>query len=182
MTHQSRTRDEAHKFSVSEEFKLIPQWSIALSALAFVGMQYLYWVVLPPHRHHPGPPLGLRFYFALSWSALAALYVLMVGYVSRDAPRRNMSMRFWIMVCLVMPGGVGAVLYFLLRQPTVSICPACATPVLSEYHFCPQCACQISAACGNCYRGVRVTDLFCVHCGHDLATDNTPARLRALHS
>ncbi len=165
-----------------DEFKLIPRWSIALSVLAFVSMQYIFWVVLPTHRHHPGPPIGLRFYFALSWSALAALYVLMVGYVSKDAPRRNMSTRLWTVVCLVMPAGVGAVLYFLLRQPVVSCCPACGTAVLSEYHFCPQCACQISAACGICHRSVRVSDLYCVHCGHDLALDNTPERLRSLHS
>jgi hypothetical protein len=170
------------KTSVSEEFKLIPRWAVALAMLAFIGMEYLYWVILPHYRHHPGPPLGLKIYFALSWSALAALYVLMIGYVSQDAPRRNMSMRLWMIVCLVMPGGIGAVLYFLLRQPVVSTCPACGTPILSEFHFCPQCACQISAACGNCYRSVRALDVYCVHCGHDLSTDNTPARLRALQS
>ena len=26
-----------------------------------------------------------------------------------------MSTRFWMLVCFVMPGGIGAVLYFLLR-------------------------------------------------------------------
>lgn len=168
--------------SLSSEVKLIPRWSIALSVLAFVAMQYLFWVVIPPLRHHPTTmPLSVRLYFALSWSSMASLYVLMVGYVSQDAPRRNMSMSFWTLICL-MPGGIGSVLYFLLRQPIVSRCPSCGSSIHSKFHFCPQCAYQIAAACGNCYNDVRVTDLYCVHCGHDLTTDNTPARLRAFTS
>jgi predicted amidophosphoribosyltransferase len=123
--------------------------------------------------------MGLRLYFAVSWGVLASLYMLMIGYVSNDSPRRGMNARIWILICLVMPGGIGAVLYFLLRQPVISLCPACGTRVESEYHFCPQCAYQVSASCGKCYRSVRITDLFCVHCGHDLASDNRPARLHA---
>ncbi len=179
-THTLRELNESTTFS--DEMKLIPRWSIALAVFAFVFMQYIFWVVLPAHRHHPGPPIGLRLYFALSWSALAGLYVLMVGYISRDAPRRAMSSRLWMLVCVVMPGGIGAVLYFLLRQPVVSLCPSCGTRVQSEFHFCPQCAYQVSASCGQCYRSVSSVDLFCVHCGHDLAQDNSPARLRAFTS
>jgi hypothetical protein len=175
-------RDPDSGSSFADEMRLIPRWSIAVAVLVFVAVQYLWWVVFPAQRHHPPPPLSLRIYFALSWSALASLYVLMVGYVSKDAPRRAMSLRFWIAICLVMPGGIGSVLYFLLRQPVISRCPACGTRIQSDYHFCPQCACQVSASCGQCYRSVGVTDLFCVYCGHDLATDNVPARLRAYHS
>ena len=177
ITNTNGRSEQAPK--LSSELKLIPRWSVALAALAFVGVQYLWWVVIPAYRHHPGPPAGIRFYFALTWSALAALYMLMIGYVSKDAPRRHMSAQIWMFVCLIMPAGVGSVLYFLLRQPIISSCPACGTPIQSDYHFCPQCACQVSAACGNCYRSARPTDLFCVHCGHDLASDSMPARVRS---
>ena len=175
-TGTNRRSNEAPRFSA--ELKLIPSWSVVLAALAFVAVQYLWWVVMPAHRHHPGLPAGVRFYFALTWSSLAALYMLMIGYVSKDAPRRMMSKPIWMVVCFVMPAGVGSVLYFLLRQPILSNCPACGTPIQSGYHFCPQCACQVAAACGNCYRSARPTDLFCVHCGHDLASDSMPARVR----
>ena len=164
------------------ELRLIPLWSVTLSVLAFVGVEYLFWIVIPQYRHHPGPPVGVRLYFAVTWGALAALYMLMIGYVSKDAPRRLMSPQIWMMICFVMPAGVGSVLYFLLRQPVVSNCPACGTAIQSDYHFCPQCACQVSAACGNCYRSARPTDLFCVHCGHDLAADSVPARVRSTPS
>jgi hypothetical protein len=180
-TNGLRTSDTSMTFT--EEMKLVPRWSVALAVAAFVGMQYIFWVVIPAHRHHPSTmPLGLRFYFAISWSALAGLYLLMVGYVSQDAPRRSMSSRLWIVICLVMPGGVGAVLYFMLRQAVVTDCPACGSHIQAEFHFCPQCAYQVSASCGKCYRSVRTTDLYCVHCGHDLATDNTPARLAAFRN
>jgi len=173
---------EEQATTFSSELKLIPRWSVAAAVLTFVVMQYLFWIVFPQEHRHPPAPMGLRIYFALSWGTLASLYMLMVGYVSRDSPRRGMSARIWMIVCLVMPGGIGAVLYFLLRQPIISLCPACNTRVQSEYHFCPQCAYQVSASCGNCYRSVRVTDLYCVSCGHDLASDNRPARLHAFHN
>ena len=181
MTNKISTQQAASSFS--EEVKLIPRWSIAAAGFTFLFMEYLSWVILPAHRLHPSTaPFGLRFYFALSCSTLAALYVLMVGYVSRDAPRRAMSTHLWVIVCLAMPGGIGSVLYFLLRQPVVGLCPSCGTSIHAEFHFCPQCAYQMSAACGNCYRGVRITDLYCVYCGHSLAADNMPSRLSAFHS
>ncbi|WP_229741122.1 zinc ribbon domain-containing protein [Silvibacterium dinghuense] len=164
---------------ISEELRLIPRWSMVGALAAFALTEYYFWVVLPAHRHHPSPlPVALRFYLLISWGALAALYVLMMGYISNDAPRRGMSARLW-MVCVVMPGGIGAVLYFLLRQPILTSCPSCGTRITGNDHFCPHCAYQIAPCCGNCYRTTSITDLFCTHCGHDLASDHRPARLQA---
>jgi hypothetical protein len=165
--------------TVNEDARLIPLWSVVVAAVAFVLVEYYFWLVLPAgHNHHA--PLGFRIYFNLSWGLLASLYFLMVGYISRDAPRRAMSARFWMSICFVMPGGIGAVLYFLLRQPEVSRCPACSTQVQSDFHFCPQCDYQLAANCGHCFRTVRASDQFCTRCGHELARDHMPARLRAL--
>jgi hypothetical protein len=161
------------------ETRLVPLWSILISIGVFVLVEYYFWIVFPETQHHV-PPLGLRIYLNLSWGLLAALYVLMVGFVSKDAPRRAMSARFWMIICFVMPGGIGAVLYFLLRAPLVTRCPACSTHVQSDFHFCPQCNYQLSASCGNCFRTVRATDQFCTRCGHELARDHMPARLRAM--
>lgn len=171
---------DPQSIAVHEDARLIPLWSIVVAVLAFVLVEYYFWIVLPAQRTHPGPPLGLRIYLNLSWGLLAALYFLMVGYVSRDAPRRAMSSRFWIVLCFVMPGGIGAVLYFLLRQPEVARCPSCSTHVQSDFHFCPQCDYQLTASCGHCFRTVRASDQFCTRCGHELAADHMPARLRAI--
>ena len=164
--------------TLASEIKLIPRWSVAAASLAFVAMLYVFWVIVPAHRHH-ALPFGLRLYFALSWSALSALYMLMVGYICKDTVRRGMRARFWIIVCLVLPGGIGAVLYFLLRQPLIALCPSCSTRVQPGYHFCPQCAYHLSASCQRCYSSMGLTDRFCVECGFDRAAEQTPRRLYA---
>ena len=161
-----------------DEARLIPVWSMIGAAVAFLLVEYYFWFVLPGHRHHPGPPIPLRTYFNLSWGLLAAVYCLMIGYVSKDAPRRAMDARFWILVCLVLPGGIGSVIYFLLRLPLTAKCPACGTHIQSDFHFCPQCAWQVTASCGQCHRTVLPTDQYCTRCGHELARDHMPARLR----
>jgi hypothetical protein len=166
--------------SVNEEERMIPVWSIVAASLAFVLVEYYFWIVAPTQHHHAAPALGLRIYFNISWGVVASLYFLMVGYISKDAPRRAMSTRFWMFICFVMPAGIGAVLYVLLRPPQVFRCPACGTHVQGDFHFCPQCNYQLSASCGNCFRTVRATDQFCTRCGHELAQDPTPARLHVM--
>ncbi len=166
--------------TVNKDERMIPVWSIMVAITAFVLVEYYWWIVAPEQHRHPPGPLGLRIYFNLSWGVLAALYFLMLGFISKDAPRRAMSSRFWMLVCFVIPGGIGAVLYFLLRQPEISRCPACSTQVQSDFHFCPQCNYQLTANCGNCFRSVRATDQFCTRCGHELVMDHMPGRLRVL--
>lgn len=161
----------------TDELRLIPRWAIAGAVLAFVLVEYYFWIALPAHTLHPSRlPFALRFYLLFSWGALAAFSVLVVGYISNDAPRRGMSAPLW-MVCVVIPGNIGAALYFLLRQPILASCPSCGAHIESDYHYCPQCAYQMTACCGNCYRSARITDMYCVHCGHELAADHPPARL-----
>ncbi len=164
--------------SLASEIQLIPRWSVAAAAVAFVGIFYLFWVVAPAHRHHQ-LPFGLHLYFSFTWSSLAALYMLMVGYIWRDTARRGMRAGFWMVLCLVLQGGIGAVLYFLLRSPLVTTCPACATRVQPGYHFCPQCAYQLSASCRRCFGTMGLTDRFCVECGYDRSTEDAPERLYA---
>jgi hypothetical protein len=155
---------------------ILPNWSIALAILVFAAVQYLFHGVLPHHKHEMLP---MRLLMGYSWGTAFASYVLLVGYVSRDVKRRNMSAGLWMLIVIVMPGGIGAVVYFLLRQPILSRCPHCTTEIASSYHFCPQCQFQMAPVCGQCFRGVQITDVYCTQCGHDLAEDHTPARLRS---
>jgi hypothetical protein len=121
-----------------------------------------------------------RLMFIYTTSAALASYVLLVGYVSRDVKRRNMSAPLWMMIVVVAnPGFIGAVVYFLLRQPISIRCPNCTTELTAGVHFCPQCRFQVAPVCGQCFRGVRITDAFCPQCGHDVTEDHVPARLRA---
>lgn len=164
---------------LSDELKLIPRWSIVAAVVAFALVEYYFWVVLPAHVNHPSRlPVALRTYLIFSWGALAALSMLVIGYISNDAPRRGMSARLW-MICVVIPGGVGVALYFLLRQSILSACPSCGTHIAGDYHYCPQCSYQVMACCGTCHKTARITDIYCVYCGHELAKDHPPARLHA---
>lgn len=158
-----------------DQLSLIPAWSVILAVVVFVAIQYLFQFVMPHHRHEMLP---MRILMGYSWGTAFATYVLLIGYVSRDVKRRNMPAGLWMLVVIVMPGGIGAVVYFLLRQPIISRCPHCSTEVTSNIHFCPQCQFQLAPVCGRCFRGVQITDVYCAQCGHDLAEDQAPARLR----
>lgn len=157
------------------ELSLIPGWSIVLAVAVFAAAQYLFHFVMP---HHKPEMLPMRLMMSYSCGTLLASYVLMIGYVSRDVRRRAMSPGLWMLIVIIMPGGVGAVVYFLLRQPMLTRCPHCTTEIASTYHFCPQCQFQMAPVCGQCFRGVQITDVYCTQCGHDLAQDHSPARLR----
>jgi MFS family permease len=171
----SSRQADGHATYGDEELKMIPAWSMVLAILLFAAMQVIFHVVMPHHKHELLP---LRLMMGYAWGALVASYALMLGYVSRDAKRRGMSVGLWMLVCVVGTGGIGAVVYFLLRQPVLSRCPNCSTSIATSFHFCPQCQFQMSPVCGECHRGVKITDVFCTQCGHDLATDDAPARLR----
>jgi hypothetical protein len=159
-----------------DELLMIPRWSMILALVVFGAMQYMFHVILPHHRHELLP---MRLMMGYAWGSLGASYVLLLGYVSRDVKRRGMSAPLWMLMCVVLPGGIGAVVYFLLRQPVLSRCPNCSTSLAATMHFCPQCQFQMAPVCGTCHRGVKITDVFCTQCGHDLAEDGAPARLRS---
>jgi len=158
------------------EMSLIPRWSIVLSLAVFIFWQWLFHYKMPHPRHDLLP---MRLLMGYSWGMAIASYFLLIGYISRDVKRRNMSAGLWMLIVLVIPGFIGAIVYFMLRQPMLTRCPSCSTEIESSFHFCPECQFQMAPVCGQCYRGVQITDVYCVNCGHDLAEDSAPARLRS---
>ena len=162
----------------SDELKLIPLWSVLLSLAVFAGVQVLSFWGRQGQPMHRGNPV-MHVIGSYSWGVALASYFLLIGYISRDVKRRNMRPALWMLIVVVMPGGIGAIVYFMLRQPIMSRCPSCRTEVASGFHFCPQCQFQMKPVCGQCFRGVHITDVYCVQCGHDLTQDEMPARLRS---
>jgi hypothetical protein len=158
--------------------KMIPLWSVALAIVASVGVLIYFENMPPPHHRQPGS-LPMHWIFLYTMISALASYILLLGYVSQDVKRRHMPAALWMLIVAVMPGGIGAVVYFLLRQPIMVRCPHCSTELTAGVHFCPQCRFQVAPVCGQCFRGVQITDVYCPQCGHDVAEDRAPARLRA---
>ena len=174
---QTTDSQETRDAGAADGLKLIPLWSIVLAILVFAGSIYFFNHAVPVHRRPGSLPMHIITGY-LTGTVLAS-YVLVVGYVSRDVKRRGMSAGLWMLVVIFMPGLIGAVVYFLLRQPIMVRCPNCTTELTAGVHFCPQCRFQVAPVCGQCFRGVQITDAFCPQCGHDVADDRAPARLRA---
>lgn len=155
-------RDE----NMNEETRLIPWWSVLLAVAAFVCWQVLVHQVMVPLDPRP-KPLPLVIFWGVMVGLFFGFYMLMIGYVNRDAKRRGMNAGLWTLIMvLLLVSGIGFIVYFLLRQPVVLGCPKCAERVESNFNFCPKCHFQLNPTCLECRHAVRVGDNFCAHCGH----------------
>jgi len=94
--------------------------------------------------------------------------LLLVGYVYGDARQRGMNHVMWTLLALLIPGAVGIILYFILREPLPLACPACGAPVRKGHAFCPGCGAPVRAACPRCRAPVEPTWRNCAHCGGSL--------------
>ena len=96
---------------------MIPVWSIIVASLAFVLVEYYFWVVAPEQRHHPSAaarPAHLL-QSLLGSRGRALLPDGRLHQQRRAAPRHEHA--FLDVHLLRHAAGIGAVLYFLLRQP-----------------------------------------------------------------
>ena len=156
------------KPNITEEIQLIPGWSVVLAGLLFVGIQaamhLYYW-----SRCKVSPVIGFRIFWSVFAGAVVAAYTVMVGYITRDAKRRNMNVGLWTLIVVFMPCAIGLIVYFLLRQPSRMLCPRCSEDVQSSFNFCPSCKFQLVPICEVCHHSVSLTDSYCYNCGHALA-------------
>ena len=101
------------------EVRIIPSWAFALATLGFIAAQIFFnWVLA---RQPDAPPVWARAALGLLLGFVVSTYVLFIGYVNGDARRRGMSRLLWTLVALLVPNGLGIILYFILRQPLHSV-------------------------------------------------------------
>jgi hypothetical protein len=158
-----------------DEVRIISPWAFVFAALGCVLVAVAVVFALATDKS------GDRFFtplvltpFGILAAALVACYILLIGYVSRDAGRRGMSSLLWTLIAIFIPHALGIVLYFVLRKPRTANCPQCNTVVEPGYGFCPQCQCRLNPVCPACQRGVDPLCKFCPHCGRDLAINANP--------
>lgn len=115
-------------------FDLIPTPARILAAVISVSMTALmcWFLGALPHTI-----FGVLMSFA--GGLFLAAYILLSGFVYGDARRRGMPAVAWTLLAMLVPNGVGFVIYFLLRKPMVHACPSCGYGVAPEATFCPRC-------------------------------------------
>jgi len=126
--------------------------------LVFIGMN----VAFLGERHVPAPiHIFLPFFIA----AFLCGYALLVGYVYGDAKRRGMRYVMWTWLAILVPNGIGIILYFILRDPLTVYCSRCGAGAQPGFAFCPRCGTGMAPACPQCHKVCQTGWSHCPYCG-----------------
>ena len=151
---------------LKDEIRIISPWAFFIAALALVAMTVLLVVVVG--RDHDALPLAVRWLLGVVAGTVLGCYIVLIGYVNRDAGRRRMSRVLWTLIAIFVPNGLGIVLYFVLRKPRTVNCSQCDAEVEPGFSFCPRCRNRLQPVCPHCQRSVVPGDKFCPYCGGGL--------------
>jgi len=159
----------------SRELRIIPAVAWLVGILFYLGFAGFSMFMM---RCDPGlrtwPSWGKALFTGLM-PALFIPYVALIGYVNADARRRGMRYVLWTLLAIFIPNALGIILYFVLRDPLMSTCPQCATPVRHGFAFCPKCGAAVASVCPQCRRAVEPDWSHCAACGAPLtATEPRP--------
>lgn len=177
-----RLRRKRERWRFRDELRVIPRWLVIALAVVYaialtLGLLINYYGVanngvMWPYSDKPVLS-SLASAGAITLGALFIFpWILLLGYVNRDAKRRGINSALWTLVCIIlMPAYValGFIIYFLVREPLPYACPKCGATVGPRFNFCANCRCDLHPSCPNCRREVVENDKFCACCGHDLA-------------
>jgi hypothetical protein len=163
----------------AQEWALVPTAArvIAVVAALFIVMLMGLLFLAPPLAEKELPHPILWGFFALTSlvpSALLAVNILLVGYVWADAGRREMNQPGWTLLALFIPGAIGIILYFILRDPLPVPCPSCTLPVPKNQPCCTSCGATVRRSCPECRRPVEPHWSHCGHCGAALKAATRP--------
>jgi hypothetical protein len=150
-----------------DEIRILAPWSYYLFAAVFVIMTVL--IVIVVGHDHKAPPLPIRCLFSILCGAVIGCWAVLIGYINQDAGRRGMSRLLWTLVAILVPNGLGIVLYFVLRKPLTAHCPQCDAEVEPGFSYCPRCRTRLRPVCPHCQRSIDHDDKFCPYCGGDVA-------------
>lgn len=157
---------------LAAEIRIIPSWAWALAVIVFAAAQWFFNLAM---AHHSGaPPAWARPLLGAMAGLGGGCFLLLIGYINRDAKRRGMSPVLWTLVAILVTNGLGILLYFILRHPLRGGCPQCGSAVQTGFNFCPRCSCKLSPNCPQCQRPVGTSDIYCSYCGTSLASQAAP--------
>jgi ABC-type Fe3+ transport system permease subunit len=180
-----RFRRKRERAKFREELRVIPKWLVWTCVVLYV-LAVVIGVAVNVHNLATGGPIfpddSLRnqpeastFLLILAITGItiaAAIFLFMLGYVYRDAKRRDMNPILWTLLVLILSPAymfIGLIIYLLVREPLPYSCPQCGTTVSARFNFCPNCKYNLHPACPQCQREVSDTDKFCPFCATELA-------------
>jgi putative effector of murein hydrolase LrgA (UPF0299 family) len=167
-----RWRMAHERFRFADEFRIVPRWLKGLAIALFVVGQVVAQLV---HFFEPRQaPLAMAMGVAAATALGADLFLLFFGYVNRDAERRGMNSTLWTLLVIFVPYLIGVIIYFLVREPLLYICPGCRANVSARFNFCPNCKLNLRPSCPQCKQEVRSDDKYCPYCAEELATKTSP--------
>jgi len=155
-----------------QELRVIPRPAWITAGIGYLAV-FIPLLIKSLFTHDPvwqGMPVGMRASLPIFPPLLMFAWVVLIGYVYGDARRRQMRYVMWTLLAILIPDGIGIILYFILREPLAKSCPGCARFLKAGFVFCPFCGTALQATCPNCGRGVEVIWPHCPQCGSKLPT------------
>ena len=138
---------------LTAEIRIVPLWAWVLAGIVFVAAQVFFNVAVA--RHSGGPPAWARPLLGLMAGIAGGCYLLLIGYINRDAKRRGMSPTLWTIMAVIIPNALDII---LLSTATTArrACPQCGYGVQSGFNFCPRCSYKLSPSCPQCQPAPRL--------------------------
>jgi len=150
---------------LAQEMRIIPRVAWAIAVLAYLGLVViLVFATGKDPKMQTWPSWGIALFRGLMPLVLIP-YIALIGYVNADSRRRGMRSVMWTLLAIFIPNALGIILYFVLREPMMTPCPQCATPVKHGFAFCPACGSAVGIACPQCRRPVEPGWSHCAACG-----------------
>ena len=151
------------------ELRIIPRTAYVLGIAAYLTLATLLWRLGIARDPQAGKwPLPGQIAISYGMPLVILALFLLVGYVNADAKRRGMRYVMWTFLALLIPDGIGIILYFILRDPLPKPCPGCSVLLKKGYVFCPHCGTPLQPTCPQCGQAVEIGWANCPHCGTKL--------------
>jgi hypothetical protein len=156
-----------------KELRVIPQTARIIALAVYIGVVILLHFLMAGDRGPHGAatwPLAGQLAFNFLLPVFPLITILFYGYIYGDAKRRGMRYVLWTLLAIFVPYLIGVLLYFVLRDPISSECPACHNLVLAKFTFCPHCGANVRSTCPQCGKNVEAAWANCGFCGIKLPT------------
>jgi len=180
-----RLRRKKERPRFREELRIVPRWLkilclvLYLLALGAAVTAVNVWPEArwPEVRDNAAAATLAMIGMVTAIAIVVSVFLFVLGYVYRDARRRNMNAPLWTLLVLVLAPSsliIGLVIYLLVRDPLPYPCPRCGALVGPRFNFCSNCKCNLHPSCPNCKQEIAELDRFCPNCAYELKPAELP--------